>query len=280
MATPDVDLAISTLGCPDWDLDRICRTCADWGYDGVDFRGYLDEPRDVTDHALFRDRPSGVCDRLAEAGLAISCLSSSLRICDESALDANLAMAEQFAALARALDVEFVRVFGAGDIDRHDRAELVTFGAETMAKLLEVPGASEVTWILETHDNWIDSRDCLELIEAVDEPNFQLLWDAGHTTRVGDEAPAETLDRVGEHIEYVHLKDARLEPDHSDAMDDGWRYVTPGEGELPLDVAVAGLAEIGYDGWLMFEHEKRWHPELAAPAAAFPVFIEWFNSLE
>tara|TARA_Y100001968_G_scaffold131641_1_gene120118 strand:- start:587 stop:769 length:183 start_codon:yes stop_codon:yes gene_type:complete len=30
-----------------------------------------------------------------------------------------------------------------------------------------------------------------------------------------------------------------------------------------------------YDGWMMFEHEKRWHPELEDPAEIFPVFAAW-----
>jgi hypothetical protein len=35
------------------------------------------------------------------------------------------------------------------------------------------------------------------------------------------------------------------------------------------------LKSSGYDGWLQFEHEKRWHPNLPEPEEIFPVFAKW-----
>ena len=271
-------LALSTLGCPDWNLDEVCTACEEYGYDGVDFRGYLDEPRDVTRHPQFAERVDEVTDRLAESGVAVSALSSSIRICNESTHDQDVAQAERFIALADELDVEYVRVFGVGDLDEHSRDELIEIGRETTREILDLPGARDVTWLLETHDNWVSSEDCLALLEAIDDPNVGLLWDAGHTTRVGDETPAETLDRVGDLLEYVHFKDAAYDPEHPDAMSDGWRYVLPGEGELPLGETIDELSGRGYDGWIMFEHEKRWHQELPEPEEAYAAFAEWFRS--
>jgi sugar phosphate isomerase/epimerase len=62
-------------------------------------------------------------------------------------------------------------------------------------------------------------------------------------------------------------------------MGDGWRYVFPGQGQLPLAEAIQLLKANGYDGWLVFEHEKRWHPILPEPEAAFPAFAQWVDSL-
>ena len=70
-----------------------------------------------------------------------------------------------------------------------------------------------------------------------------------------------------------------FDPSHANAMDDGWRYVLPGEGELPLAEALVLLKRNGYDGWALFEHEKRWHPDLAAPEIAFPAFVRWVQPL-
>ncbi len=64
-------------------------------------------------------------------------------------------------------------------------------------------------------------------------------------------------------IHLVHVKDARR-------RDDGWELVPLGEGEVPVRESLAALHAAGYDGWLTFEWEKRWHPELAAPEAALP----------
>jgi len=69
------------------------------------------------------------------------------------------------------------------------------------------------------------------------------------------------------------------DPRHERAMDDGWRYVPPGRGQLPLAEAIPILKGEGYDGWLMFEHEKRWHPDLEEPEDIFPLFVEWVKPL-
>ena len=45
-------IAFMTLGCPNWDLDTICQKGREYGFDGVDFRGYLDEI-DITKLPLF-----------------------------------------------------------------------------------------------------------------------------------------------------------------------------------------------------------------------------------
>jgi sugar phosphate isomerase/epimerase len=55
--------------------------------------------------------------------------------------------------------------------------------------------------------------------------------------------------------------------------------VLPGEGQLPLAESIALLHASGYDGWLQFEHEKRWHPELLEPEVAFPAFTAWARKL-
>ena len=36
-------LSFSTLGCPAWPLDTILNRAKQYGYDGMDFRGCLDE---------------------------------------------------------------------------------------------------------------------------------------------------------------------------------------------------------------------------------------------
>ena len=67
----------------------------------------------------------------------------------------------------------------------------------------------------------------------------------------------------------------QCDPGHQQAMNDGWRYVPPGTGQLPLAEAIARLKANGYDGWIMFEHEKRWHQQLPSPEEIFPQFVRW-----
>ncbi|MWG33835.1 sugar phosphate isomerase/epimerase family protein [Halomarina oriensis] len=271
-------ISLSTLGCPDWDLDTICTTAADNGFDGVDFRGYREEI-DVTQHPQFTDRLVETMARLADAGLTVSGLSTSIRICFADKREENLAEARRYIPLAHELGVDTIRVFGVGDAEEHSLEELARVGGETVRDILALDGAADLRWLVETHDNWTSSADCRLLLDELPDDNTGILWDVGHTTRLGGESPAETLDAIGDRIEYVHVKDAVYAPDDENAKDDGWVFVLPGEGELPIDDALRELDDRGYDGWVVHEHEKRWQPYVADPEVAYPAFAEWYRTV-
>jgi sugar phosphate isomerase/epimerase len=166
-----------------------------------------------------------------------------------------------------------------GDLDQHNHEELANIGRDCVEQILALDGALDLHWLFETHDNWIRAGDCKLLLDIIDNPAFGALWDMGHTARVGGESPEESYAAIGPRVGYTHVKDAVYDPDHAQAMADGWRYVLPGEGHLPLAEAIALLKQNGYDGWILFEHEKRWHPDLSEPEIAFPAFVKWVKSL-
>jgi sugar phosphate isomerase/epimerase len=267
-------LAFTTLGCPAWDLDTICRLAPEYGFQGVDFRGYLDT-LDVTTLPEFTRGAAATRRKLNDAGLEISGVSSSITVCDRSKWANNLEEARRTIAVTRALGAPNVRIYGGGDLTKHSREELAKIGCEGVEQLLALDGAESLHWLFETHDNWIKSTDCRLLLDAIPNAAFGALWDIGHTPRVGGETPAETYAAIGPRVGNTHIKDAVYEPGHPRAMQDGWRYVFPGTGQLPLAEAVNLLRDHGYDGWLTFEHEKRWHPNLPEPEEIFPAFTAW-----
>ncbi len=271
-------IAFTTLGCPNWNLDTICQRGREYGFDGVDFRGYLDEI-DITKLPLFTTQSAETRKRLNDAGLEVSAISSSIKLCHAENRGANLDEARRTIEVAQALGCENVRIFGGGNLEGSSHIELAQIGLECMQAILELDGAAKLYWLFETHDNWIKSTDCKLLLDNINHPAFGALWDIGHTARVGGERPDESYAAIGPRIGYTHVKDAVYDPDHEQAMQDGWRYVLPGEGHLPLPEAIALLRQNGYDGWILFEHEKRWHPNLAEPEVALPAFVRWVRPL-
>jgi sugar phosphate isomerase/epimerase len=191
----------------------------------------------------------------------------------------NLDEARRTIEVAGKFGCENVRVFGGGKLEGSSHADLAKVGLDCMEALLELDGADELHWLFETHDNWIKATDCKLLLDHIDNPAFGALWDMGHTARVGGETPEQSYAAIGSRVGYTHVKDAVYDPAHAQAMDDGWHYVTPGEGQLPLAEAIGVLKRNGYDGWLLFEHEKRWHPDLAEPEVIFPAFVRWVKPL-
>jgi sugar phosphate isomerase/epimerase len=271
-------ISFTTLGCPNWNLDTICTLGKEYGFDGVDFRGYLDH-LDVTQLPEFTTQVNTTRRKIEDAGLEISGISSSIRLCVKEENEHNMEEARRTIPVAKALNCHFVRVFGGGDPQKTSRLELAHIGRDTIEDILSLDGAEDIHWLFETHDAWIKSDDCLLLLDANPNPAFGALWDMGHTWRVTGEKPAETMAKIGNRVGYTHVKDAVYDPDHPLAMSDGWRYVFPGSGQLPLVESINLLKEHGFDGWLMFEHEKRWHPELPEPEEAFKAFADWARTI-
>jgi sugar phosphate isomerase/epimerase len=267
-------ISFTTLGCPDWDLDTIISKASEYGFDGVDLRG-IQETLDVTLLPAFASGAADARRRFSDAGLEVSGIASSIRICAPEMFAKNVEEARRTIAVAQALGCENVRIFGGGNPQEIGRERSADKGRECMEAILELDGAVDLHWLFETHDHWISSADCLLLLDRIPDPAFGVLWDMGHTPRAGDETPAETFAALGPRIGSTHVKDAVYDPEHALAMDDGWRYVAPGTGQLPLSEAIVLLQESGYDGWVIFEHEKRWHLELPEPEEIFPQFVAW-----
>ena len=217
--------------------------------------------------------------KLEDFCLDVSGISSSIRICLRELLRENLEEARRTIEVVRALGCDKVRVFGGGDPGIHSYTSLADEGMRTIEEILRLDGAAEINWMLETHDTWIDPDHCSLLLERVSTPAFGILWDIGHTARIGNASHEEIFKKIASRTVYTHVKDAILNPAHPQAMKDGWRYVAPGKGSLRLKEAIALLKSNGYQGWIMFEHEKRWHEELEDPERAFPQFVSWAKPL-
>ncbi len=283
-------LTFMTLGCPGWDLDTICARGRDYGFDGVDFRGYLDT-LDITTLPMFTTGAAKTRRQLNDAGLEVSCISSSIAVCKVGARQANLDEARRTIVTARGMGAGIVRLFGSSgafkDLDTHSRSELAKIGCDMVEEILALDDARELLWVFETHDLWVKANDARLLLDAIPSPNFGALWDMGHTFRVGGESPEQTWAAIGSRVGYVHVKDAAFDPAHPQAMSEnfeggtrvGWRYMLPGTGQLPLATSIGLLKAAGYSGWLVCEHEKRWHRELPEPEVIFPAFVKWVRPL-
>ena len=271
-------ISFTTLACPNWDLDTIVERAVEYGFDAVDFRG-TKAGLDIALQSEFTEGLERTADRIRASGLIVSGVSSSLGICDAERFEANIEEARRTILVARGLGARQVRVFGNGDLAQ-GRDALIDQGVRCMEAVSALDGAEQIDWLLETHDNWIASAHCLSLVEAVGWDCFGLLWDIGHTTRFLSDSLESTYALIGPRTPCVHLKDARYEPEEKNAMEDGWRYVLPGEGNLPLDSAVRLLKSSDFDGWYVFEHEKRWHPDLDEPEVALPAFVNWIRDLK
>jgi len=91
---------------------------------------------------------------------------------------------------------------------------------------------------------WIDNAtDLLRLIEYVDHPLFQAVWDTGHANLQDMPQDAE-LRLLGSHVRALHVQDN---------LGDHDTHLPPYMGTLNLDAVMHGLSEIGFNGYFNFE---------------------------
>ena len=263
-------LSFTTLGCPKWDLAAIISRAKEYGFDAVDFRGYHGTI-DLAKLPEFTTRLHETAQMLADGGLAVSSLSSSANIL------AGPEAADEVKAYARMCDVlgaPFIRIYG-GPLGGASREQAVELAARKCKPMLAVAEDYNVTLLVETHDEWVDSSLVKMLLEAADSPALGALWDVHHPYRMQAEPPAITWRNVGRWVMNTHWKDSRATQGPAGSH----QLCLMGKGDLPLAEIYGAVKNGGYDGWLTLEWEKHWHPELDEPEVAFPQYVEYMKTL-
>ena len=266
-------ISASTLGCPDWPLTTICQKLPGYGYDAVDFRGVGPELC-IWKLPEFSSDADATRQRIAEAGLLVSCFSSGALMfnADPEARPGDLDEVTEYTKLCAAFDTPLIRVFG-GKLGGADWAEAMQVAVDMLRRMSDIAGESVIIGV-ETHDDWVASAPLADAVSQADRPNIGVVWDLHHPFQLAGEDPQTTYDNIGAMTVGVHVKDSRT-------TDDGGREsVLPGEGgEVPLAELVGLLAAGGYDGYLTCEYEKRWRADLAAPEVSLPAYAELMKQL-
>ena len=262
-------LAFSTLGCPNWELERVAQAAHSFGYEGIELRAIAGD-LDLLKRPEFQP---GVVEEtrrwLADQDLAICCVDTSCtfdsRDADERRTQVRLAI--KHAELAAALGASLIRVFpdtiqsGATRLETRDNIA---------ACLLEVAGRLPlgVRVGLETHGDFARGQMAAEIIRLANHENVALIWDVANSLAAGDSIE-ESARGVAPHLAHVHLRDARKVEGK-----EHWLPVLAGRGAVSFAAAVDVLWRLGYEGYISFEWEKYWHPEIEEPEVALPDFIE------
>lgn len=250
-------LAFSTLGCPSWDLDQILSAATEYGYDAVELRGHLSD-MDLPKAAPYTpENRAETLARFTDAGIAVCCVSSSGVVAQ-----GNVEHVRSHAALARALNCPYVRVFG-GNLDPDlPREAALAKAAENLRAFGDAAEDEGVQIVLETHDAFSTGQAVAELLALADHPAVSSLWDLHHPYRQ-NEPFAETFASLAPTLAHVHIKDGK----------DGV-YTLLGDGDVPLFPMLDLILDNGYTGSISLEWEKRWHPEIPDPEVAFPQYAK------
>ena len=266
-------ISYTTLACPEWTIDRVIDAAVASKYDAIDFRGYLDEV-EVVDSPHFQGaKLRDMAKRIKDAGLEVSCLSSSLYMTtpEEPARQAQLDKMRRYAELCHAFDCGMVRIFGGST---KDIADPVATAAETLVKASGIAREAGIIFAVETHDSWTNTEMLRSALRKAGEPDgVGILWDLQHPWYFSGEKPEVSAQNLAGKVCNTHWKDLVRLPGGK------YRLCPVGKGEVPLERLYATLRSIGYDGWLTLEWEKRWHPEIEEPEVVIPAFADFIRAL-
>jgi sugar phosphate isomerase/epimerase len=176
--------------------------------------------------------------------------------------------------LAAQLSAPGIRVFGDTIRAGADREATRGWIADSVRQLGEIAAPKGVGVWIETHGDFASASETAAILKQAWVANAGVVWDPINSYVAYQEHPAEGAAVLGAAIRHVHIKDVRRKP----ASPDQWDYVVTGEGEFPLQELQSALKELTYDGFLSFEWEKKWHPELAEAEIALPHFAKWFRT--
>ncbi len=132
-------------------------------------------------------------------------------------------------------------------------------------------GGTGVEVWLETHGDFATATAARSLLEQAGGEGLGLVWDPANAFSEFGEEPEAAAGALGPLVRHVHLKDVRRPVDGRVP----WPPVLPGTGDFPGARVLAWLVRASYDGWVSFEWEKRWHPEIEEPEVALPRFVGW-----
>jgi sugar phosphate isomerase/epimerase len=266
-------LAFTTLACPDWSWEQAVQKAVEYGYQGLELRGVEGE-MDLTKAAPFTSsRLSATKRELKDRGLAIPCLDTSCRFDQASEIANSIDEGKRHIDLASALDAPYIRVFGDRIPDSQSRAKIIEQVTEGLLTLARYAEGTRVQVLLESHGDFARVQNLLDVLQAVHHPQVGVLWDVHHPFRFFSEPLADTYEKLKDRIRHVHLK-------NSVSTNDGVRYSLMSQGDVPVDEVLRLLASGGYDGWIAFEWEKRWHPEIEEPEVALPDFVRVLHTAE
>lgn len=265
-------LSFSTLACPDWTLPQIIAIASTAGYDGVELR-FVENEDSLWKLPVFRGKELAAAKRaFSDHGLTISCLDTSCRFHSPDADERArwLTEGERMADLAAALGAPGMRVFGDTIQPGADRASTRSWIADSIRTLAENTGPKGIEVWLETHGDFATGSETAAILAEAGCAQTGAIWDPANCFLESGERPQEGAARLGASIRHIHIKDLRQNHD-------GWKPVLTGDGDFPLPEVRTALRQLGYDRFVSFEWEKKWHPDIADATVALPHFTRWFR---
>ena len=269
-------LAGHTMGTPEYSVFEALRLFRKIGLDGAELivqDGYgCALPERCSDSVLADIR---YCARsLGLRVIALTPYYSKFNDLDEMVRQKEIDGILNVIRYAECLGAEYIRIYGGNfaqsdtDPDGRKRKYLV----ESMRYLGGEAKKSGVRLAIENHFNTmtVSAADTISIIREIDHDFVGILYDQANLVFTEQEPFETAIQLQKDKIFYTHVKSlsfkenrsAFISSDVSHPKEEERNVVSRivGEGDMDWQAILTRLTSVGYDGWLSFEYERRWHP--------------------
>ena len=170
--------------------------------------------------------------KLSEYRKKVSCVTTWSHLCREENRENEQSLLGSSLQWAKVLNAPRVNTYFGYLDDRNDERAIEIY-ANTLEPLLKEAEKEGITICVE---NEFDSRGhdpngsditrsadrLLKLVEAIDSPRFKLTFDASNFYLAQEEYYPYAFERLKNHIDYIHFKDARKFQDDKDQLKKKW----------------------------------------------------------
>lgn len=265
--------AFSTVACPDWDFETVASKAREYGYDGVEIRGFLNESI-LTAANVFLSDPVKVKRTFQSAGIEIACLASSIAMKGKRKPDEQSAGdLRKYIDVAQAIGCPMVKLFDTHLKPGQDRAGAAVAMGQWLLPLGDYAAEHDVMLVVENMLSFRNSKEMWMMLDMNSHPAVGACWDVFNAALVG-ESPYISVPTLNSRIQYTQVKDAKL-------GSLGATLCPLGEGDVQVKTFLTRLRGIGYEGYVTFEWEKAWLPNISGPEIALPLAVktlkEWMR---
>lgn len=285
-------LAGHTMSTPEFDVFEALRFFKKLGLDGAEIvvqTGYESGIPYEADDAFVQS----VRDEADSLGIAVAATTPYLNLynnLDEAVRQNEVAMLKRVIDMTRILGGESVRIYGGAfkDEETDPTGQKLAQLVKSLRECGDYAAQFGIHLSIENHFGTMatTAHRTMEVIDAIHHPNVGILYDQANLAFFPAEEYEEAIELQKDHIFYVHVKDLvyrggkpqKFRSDSVSHISEEIRTVYskfPGDGVLDWPAILRKLRDVGYDGWLSLEYERRWgKQDLPVATQGLPVCAE------
>ena len=248
--------SVFTLAFPGFKVEDAVSASAKIGFDGIDIRTREDGHIYIDSTKKYRKQLLDLAKSLNISFFGVySYLGAGMASPENNLAKEELEKLDAHIDLAIDLEATHVRIFDGGTDRTEDSLKRFIERCRTACLAAEDKG---ICLGIETHGTlaW-DGDCCRRIIEEVGSENLKVIFDFANMYHSGLD-PVVEAKKISGNFLSVQFKDFVI-------SNNEMRLVLLGKGHVPISKTIDYLKEIHFNGYIVDEYEKWWHPDLPDP---------------